>query len=256
MSGKFWILITSVLFITHVYDVQCECMPQDLKTHLDDVLLEEHMFEVKVFSPETKENELLSVINTVCSYWTNNKGKNEDELAVLKTFRIMLLHLDENKEIDNFCAKLNCTDSYMVRHINTTTFRAMYKNSCGGSVSDLKCPSKSTSLTTVGPTVKLSTTFLTTVNLFTTDPENATSLTTLVSPNITASENLTEVSSARTETIIQELKDNNQNLFATIIACSGLLVVSLVLNVVLTLKVSRMQRQYPQSGNALTSGMI
>ncbi|RXN12989.1 hypothetical protein ROHU_009928 [Labeo rohita] len=122
------------------------------------------MFEVKVFSPETKENELLSVINTVCSYWTNNKGKNEDELAVLKTFRIMLLHLDENKEIDNFCAKLNCTDSYMVRHINTTTFRAMYKNSCGGSVS------------------------------------------------------------------------------ATIIACSGLLVVSLVLNVVLTLKVSRMQR--------------
>ncbi|XP_050955841.1 uncharacterized protein LOC127156774 isoform X4 [Labeo rohita] len=208
MSGKFWILITSVLFITHVYDVQCECMPQDLKTHLDDVLLEEHMFEVKVFSPETKENELLSVINTVCSYWTNNKGKNEDELAVLKTFRIMLLHLDENKEIDNFCAKLNCTDSYMVRHINTTTFRAMYKNSCGGSVSDLKCPSKSTSLTTVGPTVKL---------------------------------NLTEVSSARTETIIQELKDNNQNLFATIIACSGLLVVSLVLNVVLTLKVSRMQ---------------
>ncbi|XP_050955856.1 uncharacterized protein LOC127156774 isoform X6 [Labeo rohita] len=210
MSGKFWILITSVLFITHVYDVQCECMPQDLKTHLDDVLLEEHMFEVKVFSPETKENELLSVINTVCSYWTNNKGKNEDELAVLKTFRIMLLHLDENKEIDNFCAKLNCTDSYMVRHINTTTFRAMYKNSCGGSVSDLKCPSKSTSLTTVGPTVKL----------------------------------------------IQELKDNNQNLFATIIACSGLLVVSLVLNVVLTLKVSRMQRQYPQSGNALTSGMI
>ncbi|XP_050955832.1 uncharacterized protein LOC127156774 isoform X3 [Labeo rohita] len=225
MSGKFWILITSVLFITHVYDVQCECMPQDLKTHLDDVLLEEHMFEVKVFSPETKENELLSVINTVCSYWTNNKGKNEDELAVLKTFRIMLLHLDENKEIDNFCAKLNCTDSYMVRHINTTTFRAMYKNSCGGSVSDLKCPSKSTSLTTVGPTVKL----------------NATSLTTLVSPNITASENLTEVSSARTETIIQELKDNNQNLFATIIACSGLLVVSLVLNVVLTLKVSRMQ---------------
>ncbi|XP_016302465.1 uncharacterized protein LOC107658433 isoform X4 [Sinocyclocheilus anshuiensis] len=181
MSGKVWILITAISFITHVYHVQSKCMKQDIKAHLDELMLEEHVFQIKVFSPETKEHELLSVINTLCSYWTNNKGK--DKLKVVQTFHIMLYNLDE--KFKDFCENLNCTDAYTVRGIDTATFGEMYRKSCDGSVSDLKCPSKSTPLTTISPTPEFS----------------LTSLTTLVSPNITAPENLTADPSARTETI-------------------------------------------------------
>ncbi|XP_016395630.1 uncharacterized protein LOC107729571 isoform X3 [Sinocyclocheilus rhinocerous] len=234
MSGKVWILITAVSFITHVYHVQSKCMKQDIKAHLDEMLLEEHMFQIKVFSPETKEHELLSVINTLCSYWTNNKGK--DKLKVVQTFHIMLYNLDE--KFKDFCANLNCTDAYTVRGIDTATFGEMYRKSCNGSVSDLKCPSKSAPLTTISPTPEFSTAFLTTVSLITTDHESLTSLTTLVSPNITAPENLTADPSARTETII---KDDSQ--WATIKTCSGLLVVSFLLNTVLLFKVFHMHRK-------------
>ncbi|XP_016124576.1 uncharacterized protein [Sinocyclocheilus grahami] len=218
MSGKVWILITAVSFITHVYHVQSKCMKQDIKAHLDELMLEEHVFQMKVFSPETKERELLSVINTLCSYWTNNKGK--DKLKVVQTFHIMLYNLDE--KFKDFCANLNCTDAYTVRGIDTATFGEMYKESCNGSVSDLKCPSKSAPLTTISPTPEFS----------------LTSLTTLVSPNITAPENLTADPSAHTETII---KDDSQ--WATIKTCSGLLVVSFLLNTVLLFKVFHMHRK-------------
>lgn len=153
MSGKVWIFIT-VSFITHVYHVQSKCMPQDVKAHLDDLLLEEHMFEIKVFSPETKEHKLLSVIDTLCSYWTNNNFKDTNELKVLETFRLMLYYLDKN--FTAFCANLNCTDAYTVRRIDTATFGEMYRNSCNGSVSDLRCPSESASLTTISPTTEFS----------------------------------------------------------------------------------------------------
>ncbi|XP_016084482.1 uncharacterized protein [Sinocyclocheilus grahami] len=198
MSGKVWTLITAVSFITYIHDVQSGCMQHDVKAHLDDLLLEEHVFEIKVFSPETK--------------------------------------LDKN--FTDSCANLNCTDAYTVRRIDTNTFGEMYKRSCDGSVSDLKCPSKST---TINPTTEFSSAFLTTVSLITTDHESTTALTT-VSQNITASENLTAVSSARTETIIQALKDDNQNLWAAIKACSGLLVVSFLLNIVLLLMVVLVHR--------------
>ncbi|XP_016397192.1 uncharacterized protein LOC107730773 isoform X2 [Sinocyclocheilus rhinocerous] len=236
MSGKVWTLITAVSFITYIHDVQSGCMPHDVKAHLDDLLLEEHVFEIKVFSPETKEHKLLSVINTLCSTWTNNKFKDMNKLKVLETFQIMLYNLDKN--FTDFCANLNCTDAYTVRSIDTNTFGEMYKKSCDGSVSDLKCPSKST---TINPTTEFSSAFLTTVSLITTDHESTTALTT-VSQNITAPENLTAVSSARTETIIQALKDDNQNLWAAIKTCSGLLVVSFLLNIVLLLMVVHVHR--------------
>ncbi|KTG00541.1 hypothetical protein cypCar_00015299 [Cyprinus carpio] len=174
MSGKVCTLITAVLFITYINDVQSGCMPNDVKMHLDDLLLEEHMFEIKVFSPETK--------------------------------------LD--KQNTNICAILNCTDEYTVRRIDTKTFGEMYKNSCNGPVSELKCPSKST---TINPTTEFSSAFFTTVSLITTDHETLTT----VSPNITATENLTAVSSAHTETIIQALKDDNQNLWGKCEICGS-----------------------------------
>lgn len=220
MSGKVWILITAVSFITHVYHVQSKCMEQDIKAHLDELLLEGHMFQIKVFSPETEEHALLSVINTLCTNWKNNKEK--DKLTVVKTFYIMLYKLEENFEEKNFCANLNCMDAYTVRGIDTATFGEMYRKSCNGSVSDLKCPSKSTPLTTISPTPEFS----------------ITSLTTLVSPNITAPENLTADPSVRTETFI---KDGNQ--WATINTCSGLLVVSFLLNIVLLFTVFHMHRK-------------
>lgn len=226
MSGKVCTLITAVLFITYINDVQSGCMPNDVKMHLDDLLLEEYMFEIKVFSPETKGHKLLSVVNTLCSTLNNNKLKDPNKLKVLETFQIMLDYLD--KPNTNICAILNCTDEYTVRRIDTKTFGEMYKNSCNGPVSELKCPSKST---TINPTTEFSSAFFTTVSLITTDHETLTT----VSPNITATENLTAVSSAHTETIIQALKDDNQNLWAAIKASSGLLVVSLLLNIVLLL---------------------
>ncbi|XP_026062303.1 uncharacterized protein LOC113045795 isoform X5 [Carassius auratus] len=149
MCGKVWTLITAFSFITYIHDVQSGCMQNDIKSHLDDLLLEEHMFEVKEFSPETKERELLSIVNSLCSIWSNNKLKNKNILRVLETFRIMLHNLDHNFE--TLCTNLTCTEEYTVRRINTSTFGEMYKKSCGGSVSDLKCPSKST---TINPTTE------------------------------------------------------------------------------------------------------
>lgn len=190
MSGKVWILITAVSFITHVYHVQSKCMEQDIKAHLDELLLEGHMFQIKVFSPETEEHALLSVINTLCTNWKNNKEK--DKLTVVKTFYIMLYKLEEKFEEKNFCANLNCMDAYTVRGIDTATFGEMYRKSCNGSVSDLKCPSKSTPLTTISPTPEF-------------------------------------------------IKDGNQ--WATINTCSGLLVVSFLLNIVLLFTVFHMHRK-------------
>ncbi|XP_042576190.1 uncharacterized protein LOC109062005 isoform X2 [Cyprinus carpio] len=190
MSGKVWILITAVSFITHVYHVQSKCMEQDIKAHLDELLLEGHMFQIKVFSPETEEHALLSVINTLCTNWKNNKEK--DKLTVVKTFYIMLYKLEENFEEKNFCANLNCMDAYTVRGIDTATFGEMYRKSCNGSVSDLKCPSKSTPLTTISPTPEF-------------------------------------------------IKDENQ--WATIKTCFGLLVVSFLLNIVLLFTVFHMHRK-------------
>ncbi|XP_026062293.1 uncharacterized protein LOC113045795 isoform X4 [Carassius auratus] len=205
MCGKVWTLITAFSFITYIHDVQSGCMQNDIKSHLDDLLLEEHMFEVKEFSPETKERELLSIVNSLCSIWSNNKLKNKNILRVLETFRIMLHNLDHNFE--TLCTNLTCTEEYTVRRINTSTFGEMYKKSCGGSVSDLKCPSKST---TINPTTEY---------------------------------NMTAVSSARTETIIQALKDDNRHLWAATKASLGLLVVSFLLNVVLLLMVVHVYRK-------------
>ncbi|XP_026064326.1 uncharacterized protein LOC113047206 isoform X2 [Carassius auratus] len=205
MSGKVWILITAVSLITHVYHVQSKCMDRDIKAHLDEWLLKEHVFLMKVFSPEMKEHALLSVINTLCSYWINNKGNNN--LMVVKTFGMMLSDLD--KKYEDFCANLNCTDAYTVRIIDTTTFGEMYRNSCNGSVSDLKCPSKSAPLTTISPT-----------------PES----------------NVTADPPGHTKLIN---KDDDQ--WATIKTCSGLLVVSFLLNIVLLLKVFLMHRKLKTS---------
>ncbi|XP_073701687.1 uncharacterized protein [Garra rufa] len=194
MSGKFWILITAVLVVTNVYDVRSRCIPHDLKLHLDDMLLEEHMFEIKVFTPETQEHKLLSVFNTLCSYWTNNKKKKDYKinLKVVHTFNLMLRYLDNRFE--DLCGELNCTDVDAVRRIDTATFKEMYRKSCNGSVSDLKCPSKNTSETTMGPTAEF------------------------------------------------RLKTENQNLWATVNTCYGLLVLLFVLNIVLLFMVFHLRR--------------
>ncbi|XP_043091283.1 uncharacterized protein LOC122341756 isoform X3 [Puntigrus tetrazona] len=150
MSGKVWIFISAISCITHIYHVQSKCMDQDIKLHLDELLLKEHMFRIKVFSPDTKEHELLSVVNTLCAYWTNNKDKDIEKLQVLKTFDIMLHEL--HKQFEDVCTNLNCTEAYAVHAIDTAAFGEMYRNSCNLSVSDLKCPSKSEPLTTISPT--------------------------------------------------------------------------------------------------------
>ncbi|XP_043091282.1 uncharacterized protein LOC122341756 isoform X2 [Puntigrus tetrazona] len=232
MSGKVWIFISAISCITHIYHVQSKCMDQDIKLHLDELLLKEHMFRIKVFSPDTKEHELLSVVNTLCAYWTNNKDKDIEKLQVLKTFDIMLHEL--HKQFEDVCTNLNCTEAYAVHAIDTAAFGEMYRNSCNLSVSDLKCPSKSEPLTTISPTPEFSTTFLTTVNLVTTDHESITSLTTVISPNITAPENLTADPSAQTEAII---KDGSQR------ATHGLLIVSFLLNIFLLFVVLNMYRK-------------
>ncbi|XP_048061447.1 uncharacterized protein LOC125277149 isoform X4 [Megalobrama amblycephala] len=149
MIGKVWIFITAFSFITYVHYAQPACMPNDLKTHLDDCLLEEHLFQMKVFSSETKEHELLSIINTLCSTWTKNREKDIKKIRVVETFEIMLNNFSEN--VDQLCVDLNCTDAYTVSTVNTTVFGDMYRRSCSGPVSDLKCPSKGT--TTIRPKV-------------------------------------------------------------------------------------------------------
>ncbi|XP_056128257.1 uncharacterized protein LOC130106257 isoform X2 [Rhinichthys klamathensis goyatoka] len=150
MIGKVWIFITAFSFITYIHHAQCECMPQDLKTHLYDELLEDHIFEIKIFPSETKENELLSVINTLCSSWTKNKNKDKRKFKILTIFEIMLKFFQESN-FEMICADLNCTDSYTVSWVNATVFGDMYRRSCDGSISDLKCPSKSK--TTISPSI-------------------------------------------------------------------------------------------------------
>ncbi|XP_073800679.1 uncharacterized protein isoform X7 [Danio rerio] len=77
----------------------------------------------------------------------NNKDK---KFRVLETFEIMLKYLDNN--ITNFCATHTCMDASSVRYVNKRTFRDMYLHSCNSSVSDLKCPSDSTTpFTTISP---------------------------------------------------------------------------------------------------------
>lgn len=202
-------------------------MPNDLKTHLYDELLEDHIFEVKIFPSETKENELLSVINTLCSSWTKNKKKDNSKFKILETFEIMLLNFfQSNFEI--ICADLNCTVAYTVSWVNATVFGDMYKKSCSGSISDLKCPSKTQAMISPSITAVQNTTFFTAVDSFTTAHKSSPSLTT-VSPNNTAPENSSIVSSASTEN--KALKDAQ----STINTCSGVLVFSLLLNIVLFL---------------------
>ncbi|XP_067272454.1 uncharacterized protein [Pseudorasbora parva] len=224
MIGKVWILITAFSFITYVHHVRSECMDRDIKTHLDDLLLEEHMFEIKKFSTKIKEHELLSVINSLCSTWTKNKKKAE--LKVILTFKIMLDCFSDESE--SFCANLNCTDAYTVSWVNTTVFGDMYRRSCNGSISDLKCPLKSTTTTTM-------------VDSITTAYKSATSLTT-VSPNTTCLENLSTVSSAFTAT---------RN--GTIKTFSGVLVVSLLLNIILFLLVLKRERERDLQKNRQTA---
>ncbi|XP_067238099.1 uncharacterized protein [Chanodichthys erythropterus] len=241
MIGKAWIFITAFSFITYVHYAQPACMPYDLKTHLDDCLLEEHLFEMKVFSSETKEHELLSIINTLCSTWTKNREKDIKKIKVVETFKMMLNNFSEN--VDQLCVDLNCTDAYTVSTVNATVFGDMYRRSCNGPVSDLKCPSKGT--TTIRPNAVESTTFFTTVNSVTTAHESKQSTTSLtaVSPNITDPENLTTNSSEPSESIIQALKDGNQNLWSTVKMFSGALAFSLLLNVALFLLVLKYRKK-------------
>ncbi|XP_077068892.1 uncharacterized protein LOC143721885 isoform X4 [Siphateles boraxobius] len=213
MIGKVWIFITAFSFCTNIHHAQSECMPNDLKTHLYDELLEDHIFEIKIFPSETKENELLSVINTLCSSWTKNKNKDHIKFKILQTFEIMLLNFFQSN-FEKICVDLNCTDAYTVSWVNATVFGDMYGRSCNGSKSDLKCPSKS--ITTISPSI--------------TAVESSPSLI-MVSPNITAPENSSAVSSASTEN--KALKDAQ----STIKTCSGVLVFSLLLNIVLFLLV-------------------
>ncbi|XP_077068889.1 uncharacterized protein LOC143721885 isoform X2 [Siphateles boraxobius] len=229
MIGKVWIFITAFSFCTNIHHAQSECMPNDLKTHLYDELLEDHIFEIKIFPSETKENELLSVINTLCSSWTKNKNKDHIKFKILQTFEIMLLNFFQSN-FEKICVDLNCTDAYTVSWVNATVFGDMYGRSCNGSKSDLKCPSKS--ITTISPSITAveNTTLFTTVDSITTAHKSSPSLI-MVSPNITAPENSSAVSSASTEN--KALKDAQ----STIKTCSGVLVFSLLLNIVLFLLV-------------------
>ncbi|CAM4369299.1 unnamed protein product [Leuciscus chuanchicus] len=251
MTGKVRIFITAFSLIIYIHHAQSECMPNDLKTHLYDELLEDHIFEMKMYPSETKENELLSVINTLCSSLTKNKKKDEEKFKILLTFQIMLLNFFQNNvstnNFETICADLNCTDAYTVSWVNATVFGDMYRRSCNGSVSDLKCPSKSK--TTISPSITAveNTTFFTTVGSITTAHKSSPSLTT-VSPNFTAPENSSTVSSASTES--KALKDAQ----STINTCSGVLVFSLLLNVGLVLMVYHYQKQKPTPTQHFTYG--
>ncbi|KAK7174792.1 hypothetical protein R3I93_001865 [Phoxinus phoxinus] len=227
MIGKVWICITAFSSITYIHHAKSECMLNDLKIHLYDELLEDHIFEIKIFPSETKENELLSVINTLCSSWTKNKNKDNNKFEILKTFKIMLSKF--SPKMFTICADLNCTDAYTLSWVNATVFGDMYRRSCSGSVSDLKCPSKSK--TTISPIITaVENTFFTTVDSITTAPKSSPSLTT-VSPNINAPENSSTVSSASAEN--KALKDAQ----STIQTFSGVLFSSLLLNIGLFLLV-------------------
>ncbi|XP_073800672.1 uncharacterized protein isoform X2 [Danio rerio] len=207
MIGKVWTLIIVLSLIKFIHHIQAECMQQDIEEHLINELMEDHVFEIKVFSSETKESKLLTVINTLCSYMTKNNNKDK-KFRVLETFEIMLKYLDNN--ITNFCATHTCMDASSVRYVNKRTFRDMYLHSCNSSVSDLKCPSDSTTP-------------------FTT-----------ISPNDTAFKNQTIVDSLTTssspkESIYEKVIAENQNLQTTIKTISVAFAVSLLLNVFLLL---------------------
>ncbi|XP_051995357.1 uncharacterized protein LOC127652934 isoform X2 [Xyrauchen texanus] len=169
MSGKTWTLInllTAVSFMTHVHHGQSGCMPQDIEVHLYDELMEDHLFEFKVFSPsETNLTEErlthLSVFNTLCSSWNKNKD-NWDKFSVVKTFQMMLNHIiAESYNIEcnssectgEFCANHTCTGGYKINYVNKTTFGEKFNKSCNESLLDLKCPSKesTTPLTSDAP---------------------------------------------------------------------------------------------------------
>ncbi|XP_073712748.1 uncharacterized protein [Misgurnus anguillicaudatus] len=98
MSGKAWMftLFTTALLITsHVHYAQSECYPGDLVSHLYYELLKDHWFQIKKFS-DSKEPQLLSVINTLCSNWIRNPDKevicNKEnyKFQVIATFEGML----------------------------------------------------------------------------------------------------------------------------------------------------------------------
>lgn len=241
MIGKVWTLIIVLSLIKFIHHIQAECMQQDIEEHLINELMEDHVFQIKVFSSETKESKLLTVVNTLCSYVTKNNNKDK-KFRVLETFEIMLKYLDNN--ITNFCATHTCMDASSVRYVNKRKFRDMYLHSCNSSLSDLKCPSDSTTpFTSISPndTAFKRTTFLTTVSSTYTAHNGSITSSTAVTPNFTPqTENQTIVDSLTTssppkESIYEKVIAENQNLQTTITTISVAFAVSLLLNVFLLL---------------------
>ncbi|XP_057201746.1 uncharacterized protein LOC130561434 isoform X2 [Triplophysa rosa] len=154
MSGKAWTftLFTTVSFFTiYIHHAKSECMPNDLPSHLHEELLEDHLFEMKVFLDSKEQHKVLSVINTLCSTWNKNMNKEMKKFKIIETFKIMLEHLfNKTKEITGSqellqeCGKYNCTDAdgYLTTSINITAFGSMYSEYCNTSLSGLECPSK------------------------------------------------------------------------------------------------------------------
>ncbi|XP_051572136.1 uncharacterized protein LOC127451452 isoform X2 [Myxocyprinus asiaticus] len=251
MSGKIWTLmnlLTAVSFITHVHNGQCGCMPQDIEIHLYEELMEDHLFEFKVFSPsETNLTEeqliLLSVFNTLCSSWNKNKD-NGDKFKAVQTFRMMLHHIiaesyniecNSSECIGEVCANHNCTGGYKINYVNKTTFGEKFNKTCNESLLDLKCPTK----------------------------ESTTPLTSDAPPNSTASEYLSTTLTETTthQTTNPKIEQSKQMQKMLINTFSWVLAVSLLLNILLLFCVWYLYKKKKQLENVsqqyqLTEGSL
>ncbi|XP_051987239.1 uncharacterized protein LOC127647176 isoform X2 [Xyrauchen texanus] len=242
MCGKAWTLmnlLSAISFITYVHHGQCGCMPQDIKVHLYDELMEDHLFEIKVFSPSVtnlaeQQLMLLSVLNTLCSSWNKNK-KKKDKFKVVESFEIMLYDIIQEEDIEKICADHSCTGGYKTNYVNKTIFGQMYKQSCNESLSALKCPSK----------------------------ERTTSSSPRIQQTITVFEYLSTTPSATTiqQTTNHQIKTQMQEMLKTFKSYNWSLAVSLLLNILLLICVwylykSKHQGNVSQENNTTGMGLL
>ncbi|XP_051570995.1 uncharacterized protein LOC127450725 isoform X2 [Myxocyprinus asiaticus] len=237
MCGKAWTLInllSAILFITNVHHGQCDCMHNGIKVHLYDELMEDHLFEIKVFSPsETNLAEqqltLLSVMNTLCSSWNKNKKKKE-KFKVVESFEIMLNYIIPERNgnsieyIEKVCADHSCTGGYKTNYVNKTIFGQMYLQSCNESLSALKCPSKERT-TSSPPRIKQT---ITVFEYLSTTPSAKTIHQTI---NLSTTPSATTIHQTMNHQI--ENKTQMQEMLSTVNSYNWSLAVSLLLNILL-----------------------
>ncbi|XP_076852445.1 uncharacterized protein LOC143506358 [Brachyhypopomus gauderio] len=175
MSSKpFWTVFLGLTLILTVCGKLCE---QNLNKTITRNLLRDHLFEVKNFTnpheSEKKQHIFLSVINTLCSTWKNNKDilndgckqdiKNcpDSRDKVIWTFEhILELFMTKSslKSIKDFCDKHNCHKFYAKHYISSSDFESKYYDICSLSPPWPECPPiKSPSISSAPPTSMLQT---------------------------------------------------------------------------------------------------